>query len=97
MSGAHQARSLAEAVIHQLCFYNPSCLGYLVPDTLPVKISGFSAGSAREQLFQAALAFKIGVQTRSLAFASQVDRPLVNNLIPLGDIKTIKLIQILDC
>jgi len=72
-------------------------MGYPVADTLPIVISAFSAGSAREQLFQAALAFKIGVQTRSLAFASQVDRPLVNNLIPLGDIKTIKLIQILDC
>jgi len=72
-------------------------MGYPIPGTLPVKISGFSAGSAREQLFQAALAFKIGVQTRSLTFASQVDRPLVNNLFPLGDIKTIKLIQILDC
>ena len=71
--------------------------GRPVPNTLPIKISAFSAGYAGEQLFQAALAFNIGIQTRSLTFASQVDRPLVNNLIPLGDIKTIKLIQILDC
>ncbi len=33
------------------------------------------------------------MQTRSLTFASQVDRPLVNNLLPLGYIKTIKLIN----
>jgi hypothetical protein len=39
----------------------------------------------------------IGIQTRSSAFASQVDRPLVNNLFPLDNIKTIKRIQILDC
>ena len=30
---------------------------------------------------------------RSLTFASQVNRPRVNNLIPLGDIKTIKLVD----
>ena len=39
----------------------------------------------------------IGIQARSSAFASQVDRPLVNNLFPLDNIKTIKRIQILDC
>jgi len=32
----------------------------------------------------------IGIQARSSAFASQVDRPLVNNLFPSGYIKTIK-------
>jgi len=62
-------------------------MGYPVPDTLPIEISAFSAGYAREQLFRAALAFHIGIQTRSLTFASQVTRPLVNKLFTLGDIK----------
>ena len=37
--------------------------------------------------------FKIGKKMRSLTFASQVNRPRVDNLIPLGDIKTIKLVD----
>ena len=36
---------------------------------------------------------EFGKQMRSLTFASQVDRPGVNNLISLDDIKTIKLID----
>ena len=35
----------------------------------------------------------IGIQTRLLTFASQIDGPLVNNLSPPGYIKTIKLIN----